>query len=60
MATSKSPSPTSRGPIRITDKKPLVRSTAVAETEIAKLRRGREDLETRPTEADTAVRATLI
>jgi hypothetical protein len=38
----------------------MVRTTAAAEVEIAKLRRGREYLESTPTEADTSIRASLI
>ena len=40
--------------------RPLVSSPAVAEEEIAGLRRGREDLESSPPEAATSARATLI
>jgi hypothetical protein len=40
--------------------RPLVSSPAVAEEEIAGLRRGREALESSPSEAATSARATLI
>jgi hypothetical protein len=65
METPKSSSSTSRGRVRVTDKKPrpqrpLVSSPAEAEREIAELRRGRERLESAPTAADTDVRASLI
>jgi len=40
--------------------RPLVSSPAVAEEEIAGLRRGREDLESSLSEAATSARATLI
>jgi hypothetical protein len=54
-----------RDPVRAADKKPipskpLVRSTAEAEREIAGLRRGQEARDAAPTEAETSIRASLI
>jgi len=65
METPKSSSSSSRGSVRVTDKKPcpkrpLVSSPAEAEREIAELRGERERLEAGPTAADADARASLI
>jgi hypothetical protein len=63
MATSKSS--TGREAVRSTAKsprsqKPLISSPAMAKREMAKLRRGRDELESEATTADTSVRSSLI
>lgn len=63
MKTKKSSQ--SRGFVRVTDKtprppSPLVSSPAMAEREIAGLRRGRKARESAPTANDMDARATLI
>jgi len=65
MATPKTSSTSSRRRVRVAGKNPgvkraLTNSPAAAEREIKGLRRGRERLESEPTQDDTDVRASLI
>jgi len=60
----KSKLPNSRDSVPVADKNsrsqiPLVKSPEAAKHEIEKLRRGREDMESAPTEADTSIRSSV-